>query len=381
MKTFGLIFALFGSLFACIGIGLAWRQSAKISAARPAEAVVLSSHIETHHSDDSTTYKPIVEYRYEVDGRTYTCDNVMPLSISSGHSWARRIVQQFPDGKQTTAHYDPKNPQKAFLIKRPSFFPYIFILFPMIFISVGVGIFCSAGASSRRPPVPVASGEAWFELTPKRNIGAKARGSWLGTGAWLAVGCAAAGHYFVTARPNYEVTAYVFSGIYALVGIGGVIRGLYFTILSGTIADARMFSSKDKVALGDEITIGVRQEILTMRMIEAVKMGMICKAQTRTQQGGKTSYSTATCYEEMVPVADAEQVRAGDTLEYSATIIFPSDQSPSSPPAYKGYPRYTWSVRLHVCIDNAPDYRADFPITVTADPQGHLMAESDGIAV
>ena len=41
MKVFGGIFALFGSIFMCVGIGLAWNQQHRIAISSPMQATVL----------------------------------------------------------------------------------------------------------------------------------------------------------------------------------------------------------------------------------------------------------------------------------------------------------------------------------------------------
>ncbi len=371
MKVFGCIFALFGLVFVAIGGGMAFKQHRKIQHAQSTTATILSTDIERHTSTDSdghtsTTYKPIVNYRYVVDGKTYECGDPLPLSIKSGHAWARRIVRQFKVGATVDAFYDSANPSKAFLLARYSFFPYIFILFPSIFIAVGIGVALAGGASTRRPPRPVARNDGWFELAPRWRIAARRRAAAIGTVAWFGFGFSASGHYFAVAKPPYETLALVLTGIYAGIGLIGVGMWLYYGRLGRNLRDATVYIDRDSLAAGDALTIGARQEMLDSRLVQKVSMGLVCAATTKTSSGGKTTISTSNCYERLDAVLENQRATAGETLNYAGQVTVPDDQPASTEPGDKGYPRYRWSIRLDVDIDDCPDYRADFPVRVVS---------------
>ena len=371
MKKFGAIFALFGALFMSIGIGLAWNQQHRIAVSLPMQAEVLAKRVDVKTSSNSdggssTTYKPIVEYRYTVDGATYNGDSVLPMSMSAGSAWAHRVIAPFKVGSTVEGFYHPTKPHKSFLLKRASFFPYIFILFPMIFVAVGVGIAFGSGASKRNPPTPVASTEGWYEVAPGRSLQARRKAAWIGALLWSSVGVIVCGHYFLVARPDFETIAYVFSGIYAGLSLVGIGIAVYYTLLAQNIADAQMYIQGDQVHLGEALTIGGRQQMRKSLMIEEARVGLVCTAATRTKSGSKTTYSSHTSYEELETVMENHRSQAGEHLNYSCHATVPVGQHASSPPGQKSYPRYTWSIRLKIKIDGSPDYRSDFPVTVTA---------------
>lgn len=108
MRLFGVIFLLVGSIFMSVGMKLAWSQHRKITTYRPVQAEVVSSRVDISTSTDSdghrsTTYRPVVEYRYSVSGVSYSSDDVQPLRISAGRGWAEKIVNSCPPGGQVEA--------------------------------------------------------------------------------------------------------------------------------------------------------------------------------------------------------------------------------------------------------------------------------------
>ncbi len=62
-------------------------------------------------------YRPIVEYRYEVAGRSYRGDTIVrgPLIQFNWKGPARRLVARFPVGASVTVYVDPANPWGASL--------------------------------------------------------------------------------------------------------------------------------------------------------------------------------------------------------------------------------------------------------------------------
>jgi hypothetical protein len=137
----GLFFCGIAMIFVAIGSWLAYSQARALRTYLPAPAKLLSRTIQTSHdTDGGDTYTPGAEYRYVVNGQTYECKQVTVTNMSSSHSWAQGQLAKLPEGRDVTAYYNPADPSDAFLIHEPSFFPYLFVLFPMIFISIGLGV-------------------------------------------------------------------------------------------------------------------------------------------------------------------------------------------------------------------------------------------------
>jgi len=223
---FGLLFAGFASIFLAVGSGMAWHQERRLRVAQKIPAVIESSTVESHRgSKGSTSYQPKIDFRYLVAGNEYHADAVYPLSgeSSSDAAAAQAVVQQFQPGQEVTAWYDPYDPSSAFLIHRCSFFPYIFLLFPMIHIAAGLSIALLAG------------------VTPTQR--AKRLG--LITGLWWAVGLACASHYAL-AGGIFSTLPTVSLGIYAAVGCGWLIVWRKMTARIATTAIPASSTFKDE---------------------------------------------------------------------------------------------------------------------------------------
>jgi len=98
-------------------------QTDAIEAAEPVEVEVLDTEIERERrsSDSGSRYKytPVVEYRYEIDGETYTSDTVYPGGISqseSSRSAAEDEISDFVPGETAAGYAAPDSPEVSYLI-------------------------------------------------------------------------------------------------------------------------------------------------------------------------------------------------------------------------------------------------------------------------
>ena len=114
---------LFGFVFVAGGTHTYVAQTDAIEAAEPIEVEVLDTEIERERrsSDSGSRYKytPVVEYRYMVDGETYTDDTVYPAGISqsqSSRSAAEREISEYVPGETAAGFADPDNPENSYLI-------------------------------------------------------------------------------------------------------------------------------------------------------------------------------------------------------------------------------------------------------------------------
>ena len=101
---------------------------------------VLSSGVESHSSDDGTTYSPNIKYSYTVNGKKYTNDDYELSDSSSSGSWAHNVVRNHPAGKKIDVYYDPADPQDAALTIGIPEFAEIALLFLQPFVLVGLGM-------------------------------------------------------------------------------------------------------------------------------------------------------------------------------------------------------------------------------------------------
>jgi hypothetical protein len=102
-------------------LGFYWYERRKALASRSwptATAEITSSQIiGTRRRKGGAMYRPSISYRYDVGGRTLTGTRIQwgGQVSSSSESWARGIVERFPQGALVQVHYDPANPDNAVL--------------------------------------------------------------------------------------------------------------------------------------------------------------------------------------------------------------------------------------------------------------------------
>jgi hypothetical protein len=140
---------VFFGIFAAAGVVALYfvtiRPVLKILDARDWNAVpctVVSSHVQSHSSDDGTTYSVDILYAYEVNGREFRANRYHFMRwSSSGYDGKARIVAQYPPGAKSICYVNPKNPNDAVLLR--GFTPMMwFGLLPGLFLVLGVAGMC-----------------------------------------------------------------------------------------------------------------------------------------------------------------------------------------------------------------------------------------------
>lgn len=116
----GLILALPVTL---VGVGAAKLVAVHQSSQhRQATGLVESTDIERVRDDGigvgeraTYTYRPVVRYRFQVDGGSRLGTRVTLLGESSSEAWAASVVARYPRGATVTVHYDPRDSDVAYL--------------------------------------------------------------------------------------------------------------------------------------------------------------------------------------------------------------------------------------------------------------------------
>lgn len=356
------IFMAFPLAFAGIGAYGVWSQHHKITTYRPVEAMVVSTRV-AEHRGKSTTYSPEVHYRYKVGDVTYISRNVLPFHESASYAWAQEIRHHYHSRQSTEAYYDPANPGDAFLLRRYSFTPYVFVLFPIIFLVVPVVLyFAQAAARPLSPPVPQPDG--WYELKPVSRVTVRGQRALAIGGVWQGIGVLTSGHYFAAATRPYETAALVVTGIYVALGCIPLSMAVYYYLVHRHIGDARLFVNTPRFVLGEEVTLLLQQRVYSALQITALNANLVCNQTTKTTVGGKTSIQTNVCYRDDAVLMQDHAAAPRDVLAVTRTVVLPAEGRPSTPPKQKGYPCYAWLMEVHTKIAHSPDYRGKFPFTM-----------------
>lgn len=134
-----LILQLFLGIFFVVGALSEWREAHMLRSFRPVTATVLSSDVERvpgHSASSSSTWRPLVRYEFVAAGERRIADRVTPLRESRSARWASDIARAYVPGATTTAYYDPADPGDAFLVRRRSWLPWLFMLLPLGMLAV-----------------------------------------------------------------------------------------------------------------------------------------------------------------------------------------------------------------------------------------------------
>lgn len=86
--------------------------------------------------EQPTTYKPWVQYRYEVDNETYVSKNVYPGIGGQSESTrldAEEFLEQYPRNETVTVYVKSDDPGESFLVR--SGFPFG----SLVFMGIGIG--------------------------------------------------------------------------------------------------------------------------------------------------------------------------------------------------------------------------------------------------
>jgi len=137
MTIFFGVFFLMGSLFTILIVGEAWKQLAPWLWPRTDCTILASGVGET--GDDQDPYRPLVRYRYEVDGRAYESDRyVRSGGGTSSFDTARDQAAQYLPGDPATCRVSPHHAALSVLEPRVPWIGFV-VFFPLIFVAIGGG--------------------------------------------------------------------------------------------------------------------------------------------------------------------------------------------------------------------------------------------------
>lgn len=95
----------------------------------------------------SSCYRPVITYRYSVKGETYESNRVFIGRQAISHELrARKIMEKFPVGSETSVYYNPENPKAACLVRKidnPRFirnFGIVLVIVGLMFIGGVFGV-------------------------------------------------------------------------------------------------------------------------------------------------------------------------------------------------------------------------------------------------
>lgn len=379
MRRLGLFVILFASVFVTVGCYLAWSQQHKLATWVPVSAVVESKYVTAHRSrssngGSSVSYKPHVSYRYTVGGQEHRCDQVTPTDLSSSESWARGLTGRFRIGERVTVFHDPEDPGAAFLVREATFLPYFFVLFPMIFVVLGVSLLFGDRRQRHREPQREGMG---YRLAPEQSL-AEGIGRWkVYALLWWGVGLCAFGHFLWVGGGACTTFGTVVATVYFGFGLIPGVAWVRSRRLRGLVEDAQVVVERPLFHPGDRLRFAYLQRSGTGILLEGMTATLQCERTLRRRSNGKTRFETETLHEESVTVLEGEQVGLGGELRTEFCFDLPEDARPSA----LGYPRVLWQLVVEGRIVDGPDYRAKFPFPVLPADRAEGAPEEGVIAL
>jgi hypothetical protein len=364
---FGAIFAIFGLGFMSIGWGLGITQQYRLATYEPVSARVLSSHVSSHTSHGrhgtSTTYSPVVNYVYSVKGAEYQSSRATVINVSSSGNWAWNIVARYPKGALTTAWYSPSDPSSAFLVHEADSFPYIFALFPAIFVAAGVWMVILSLHGGRPVAAVIAVGDGWFGVPEDGTL----RGRfWINAFAAVCLyGYAGIviGDYSYLSR-KFDVFFFVASAAAGVAGLVFITPMWRYWRLWHDFLDADLRVSAEQIRPGSKVQLTLRQELVQPLEIERLSLGLVCIRDDRIRQGRGVNYTSIEDWSEWKDLAVNRSYQASGQVEVQGSFAVPAEANPSSEYRSRDYPQYRWYFELGLVADGEPQLSVYFPVRV-----------------
>ncbi|MBK1789619.1 DUF3592 domain-containing protein [Persicirhabdus sediminis] len=157
LLLFGAVFAGMGCLF-CYLIVSSELKDAEIKKWPQAQAEVSQSQVKVRAKQDKP-FELVVKYQYDWDGESYEGDNVSRSGQKDkDYTKLWLMSREFPAGAKVLAYVNPEDPAEAYLQSDGMGGTLLFVLLPLIFVVIGVGIMW-AGISARANAKREAAGE------------------------------------------------------------------------------------------------------------------------------------------------------------------------------------------------------------------------------
>ena len=363
--------AFFG-IFAVVGTVALYfvtiRPGLKILDARDWNAVpctVVSSRVQSHSSDDGTTYSVDILYAYEVHGRELRANRYHFMGgSSSGYDGKAQIVAQYPPGAKSICYVNPEDANDAVLHR--GFTPVMWVgLFPGVFLVIGIaGMLGKIGPAAAGRKIDFVSqrtqpGEAMV-LKPSASPLAKFLGGLIFSLFWNGIVSVFVVHVvqlWRSGRGGEKWFLTLFLIPFVLIGIGMV----FFTIHSfwGLFSPrVRLRLSQASVGPGESVELswefaGSADKVRDLRL-------QLEGRQELDEGSGKNRRTTKDVFytAELAHFTSANDIRSGCVL-----CTIPSDQAPSDS---EGSQRVVWTIKLKAAIEFGADLNDEYPLHVAS---------------
>jgi hypothetical protein len=329
---------------------------------QPVQATILSSGIHRYSGSKTVSYWPEVQYQYEVAGKTYRSEKLMAVHVSGGQEWAQALAARFKKGSSCTAYCDPRDPNRAVILRRFTFQPY-FYMFGMIFGVAGgtflvLQLWGEQGAQAARPA------NGGFEIRPRLGGAQKLLTGKLCTAIWYGFGAIPIAHYFLFVPGPHRGGPVTIIGIFALLGLVPLAFLMRHLRMNRRLADATLLLNQPIAFCGQTFKFSISQPVLQPLEMRSVRVQFRCVG---TKVRGK-SRSRRVLFEAVPVELKHHALHAGEDMRLSGELTPPPDQPPSGRDPSRTFTRFDWSITLECHVAHGPNYIAEFPLLVEPRP-------------
>jgi len=142
IKIMGFVFVGVGIVMSVVGITMLIYAWESVHWPTTKGTIVASKVVKNLDSDNGTTYRTEVLYRYSVEGKTYTGHRISFPGPGFGASgYAQSIANRYPKAKEVSVHYKPDKPGKSILEPGADWTSYLLLGGGVVFLLGGGIIF------------------------------------------------------------------------------------------------------------------------------------------------------------------------------------------------------------------------------------------------
>lgn len=369
----------FFGIFLAVGLGVFYamflRPMMKIEQAKgwpEAPCTVISSRVQSHEGDDSTTYSVDIFYKYTFNGREYKSNRYSFFTgSSSGYESKKAIVNTHPPGKKTVCYVNPDDLTDA-VLERSYTSDIWFGLIPLVFVAVGAGgifftvrshlrkkakterrdvaAYAHGGTAEREIPTGPAT------LKPKHSPLVKLVGVMFAAAFWNGIVSIFVWQVIKgwrTGQGDWFLTLFMIP--FVLVGVG-LIGGIVYFLLALLNPRPKLTLGTHAVPLGGatELQWEFAGQVNRIRKFEILLEGR----EEATYRRGTNTVTDKNVFATLhiVETEDHRDMMIGD-----GTLTVPLDTMHSFEAANN---KIIWVLKVHGDIRMWPDVKEEFPLTV-----------------
>ena len=368
---------LFGCMFFGMGAAFCWfmglsplLKSIDSKDWIEASCIIDSSEVESHRSDDGTTYSVEIRFHYTAKGQQYTSDTYnFSSASSSGRSGKAEVVARYPVGSEQICWVNPGDLSQAVLSRDIPSIVYFVIPFTSVFMVIGLAVLLgTAGLLPKKWAIKFNSRHKRVATEASGTEQLKSKSSGIGKVIGITfVACFWNGIVSVflvqliksynSGHPDWFLTVFLIP--FVLIGLG-LIFGIFHALLALANPKLELTLSESSPALGDTVQLewSATKPLTKVRNLRIALQG---EEAATYRRGTNSNTDKSTFYRDIVLELDQPATQQRGTLE----LTIPVDSMHSFDSANN---KITWQLCVDGEIPRFPDIKNIYPITVRPAP-------------